>query len=292
MVAPTRSKTPKAPVAKPAASAKTPVPTAKVVDAPEEAARPVGKPAVKPAAPKPVATAPVPKVVAEKPLPFVIEPTAAPVAPVPPIAPAPLVAEAASTPVDAPVELSVPPQPVADAPLVAAAETASAEEPTRNVLEGHPVMSEAIETTKKFAEDAKARLQSAVAEFNDKAKTALEKSSKVIEELNDIAKGNIEAVVESSKIAAKGAESIGQSAAEYGRASFEKSSATLKSFASVKSPTEFFQLQSQLFTSSFDSLASETAKASETFLKLAGDIAQPLSSRVAVVSDKIKTLAA
>src|SRR6202007_2910443 len=98
---------------------------------------------------------------------------------------------------------------------------------------------------------------------------------------SDIAKGNLEAIVESSKIAAKGFETLGQSAAEYGRSSFEKTSATLKSFASVKSPTEFFQLQSELFTSAFDALASETAKNSEAVLKLAGEIAQPIRSRYA-----------
>ncbi len=153
-------------------------------------------------------------------------------------------------------------------------------------------MNEAIETGKKFAEDAKVRLQSMVGDFNDKAKAAAEKSSKAVEELSEITKGNMEALVESSKIAAKGVESMGQSAAEYGRASFEKTSATLKSFASVKSPVEFFQLQSAMMTSAFDAMASETAKTSEAFLKLAGEIAQPISNRAAIVSDKLKALAA
>lgn len=153
-------------------------------------------------------------------------------------------------------------------------------------------MNEAIETTKKFAEETKTRVQSMFADMNDKAKSAMEKSSKAMEEIGDIAKGNVEAVVESSKIAAKGFENIGQNAAEYGRVSFEKTSATLKSFASIKSPAEFFQLQSELVTSAFDTLASETAKTSEAMLKLAGEIAQPISSRVAVVSDKIKTFTA
>jgi phasin family protein len=153
-------------------------------------------------------------------------------------------------------------------------------------------MNEAIETTKKFAEDTKARVDTIISEMNDRAKVAMEKSSKAIEEFNDIAKGNIEAVVESSKIAAKGFEALGQNAAEYSRSSFERTSATLKSFASVKSPAEFFQLHSELVTNTLDNLASETARNSEVLLKLAGDIAQPISSRVAVVSDKMKALAA
>ncbi len=241
----------------------------------------------------------------EKAMPFVIEtealsafvdhsdsvlpPTAEPViASVAEVAPEP---DAPVVPPVAEIQVPTPPQPVVVEPLVAAMETA-AERHVPNALEGHHIMNEAIETGKKFAEDAKARLQTIVGDFNEKAKVAAEKSSKAVEELTDITKGNVEALVESSKIAAKGVESLGQSAAEYGRASFEKTSATLKSFASVKSPVEFFQLQSELFTSAFDTLAAETSKSSEAFLKLAGEIAQPLSNRAAIVSDKLKALAA
>lgn len=188
-------------------------------------------------------------------------------------------------------EAPTPSQQAVAAPLAAALKTA-ADWQTPPALEGHTIMNEAIETSKKFAEDAKTRIQSMVSEFNEKAKVAMEKSSKTAEELGDITKGNLEALVESSKIAAKGLETLGQSAAEYGRAHFEKTSATLKSFASVKSPTEFFQLHSELMTSAFDTMAAETAKTSEAVLKLAGEIAQPLSSRVAIVSDKMKALAA
>jgi phasin family protein len=157
---------------------------------------------------------------------------------------------------------------------------------------GAIIMTDVIESTKAFAEDAKVRIQSAVADMNEKAKVAVEKSSKAMEEMTELTKGNLEAMVESSKIAAKGVEAMGQNAAEYGRKSFEKTSATFKSFAGVKSPTEFFQLQSELMTSAFDTMAAEAAKTSESMLKLAGEIAQPISNRVAVVSDKIKTLAA
>lgn len=153
-------------------------------------------------------------------------------------------------------------------------------------------MNEAIETGRKFAEDSKERVQSVMTDFNDKAKSAMERSSKAMEELGDLTKGNLEAMVETSKIAAKGFEQISQHMAEAGRSSFERTSATLKNYASVKSPTEFFQLNSELMTSAFDTMASETAKASEAMLKLAGEIAQPLSNRVSVVSDRIKTIAA
>ena len=153
-------------------------------------------------------------------------------------------------------------------------------------------MTDILETGKKYAEDAKAKLETVYADFNSKAKAGVEKSTKALEEMSDLAKGNVEALVESGKIAAKGIETMGQEAVDYGRKSFEKATATLKSFASVKSPTEFFQLQSELLSSSFDAFAKETAKNSEAMLKLAGDVAQPISTRVSLVTEKVKSLAA
>ncbi|MGC4250295.1 MAG: phasin family protein [Sphingobium sp.] len=159
------------------------------------------------------------------------------------------------------------------------------------VTEGTTTMNDIIENGKKFAEEAKAKIETAYADFNEKAKAGVEKSTKALEEFSDLAKGNVEALVESGKIAAKGVETLGQEAVDYGRKNFEKATASFKSFSTVKTPTEFFQLQSQLFATSFDDFAKEAAKSSEALLKLAGDVAQPLAARVSVVTDKVKTLA-
>ncbi|WP_176597489.1 MULTISPECIES: phasin family protein [Sphingobium] len=158
--------------------------------------------------------------------------------------------------------------------------------------EGTKMMNDVIETGKKFAEETKAKLETVYADLNEKAKVSVEKSTKAIEEFSDIAKGNVEALVESGKIAAKGFETLGQEAVDYSKKSFEKATASFKSFSTVKTPTEFFQLQSQLFSSSFDEFTKEAAKSSEALIKLAGDVASPLTARVTVVTDKVKALAA
>ena len=215
---------------------------------------------------------------------------------------------AATTAVDAAPEPAAPPaiepMPSAPAPLVEEAKVEPKEvkslsskagpvEPeTLPATEGTKMMNDVIETGKKFAEETKAKLETAYADLNEKAKASVEKSTKAMEELSDIAKGNVEALVESGKIAAKGFETLGQEAVDYSKKSFEKATASLKSFSTVKTPTEFFQLQSQLFSSSFDEFTKEAAKSSEALIKLAGDVASPLTARVTVVTDKVKTLAA
>ena len=136
-----------------------------------------------------------------------------------------------------------------------------------------------------------AKAQALFTDFNDRTKAAVEKSTKLIEEANDFAKGNVEAIVESSKIAANGLQTLGQDAAEYSRKSFETATATLKTFGTVKSPTELFKLQSDFFRTAFDSYVAEASKNTEAMLKLAGDAAQPLSSRFALAAEKVKAAA-
>ncbi|WP_313330831.1 phasin family protein [Sphingobium yanoikuyae] len=251
------------------------------------------KPAPKKPAPrKPVAKAapakaPAPKPVAKKPAPVAAAeaPAAEPVPVADPVAviAATTAVDAAPEPIIEEVEAVVAPEPVS-APKTKAK--------TLPATEGTLIMNDIIETGKKFAEDTKAKMETAYADLNEKAKAGVEKSTKAMEELSDIAKGNVEALVESGKIAAKGFETLGQEAVDYSRKSFEKATASIKSFSTAKTPTEFFQLQSQFLSSSFDEFTKEAAKSSEAFMKLAGDISQPLTARVTLVTDKVKSLAA
>jgi phasin family protein len=136
--------------------------------------------------------------------------------------------------------------------------------------------------------DATDKAQAVFGEFSNRFKTAFEKSTKLGEEFADFAKGNVEAMIASSRVAAKAGESLGQEAAEYGKKHFEAATAAFKSFATVKSPTELFQLQSDYAKSSFDSLVAEASRVSESLLKVAGDVAQPISNRYALAAEKIK----
>ena len=131
-------------------------------------------------------------------------------------------------------------------------------------------------------------IQSMFADMQTRAKASVEKTTKLAEEMGEFAKGNVEAVTTSCRIAAKGSETLGREAVEYGKKSFEGAAAALKSMAAAKSPTEFFKLQSDYARASLDAAVSEGGKLSETWLKLFGEIAQPLSNRAALAADKIK----
>jgi phasin family protein len=137
--------------------------------------------------------------------------------------------------------------------------------------------------------EATEKAQALFTDFSTRFKTAFEKSTKLSEELVDFAKGNVEAVIASARVAAKASEILGQEAAEYGKKNFETATTAFKSFATVKSPTELFQLQSEFAKASFDSAVAEASRVSESLLKVAGDIAQPISNRYALAAEKIKS---
>ncbi|MBO9713417.1 phasin family protein [Sphingomonas sp.] len=205
----------------------------------------------------------------------------------------PVVAETVET-VDAQAEETVEAveaaaEPIAVEPIVETVEEIVVEP----VVAAGAVAIEAVKESKvmETIETNMAKAQAFFTEFNDRAKAAVEKSTKLVEEANEFAKGNLEAFVESGKITAKGLESFGQDAAEYSRKSFESATAALKNLAAVKSPTEFFKLQSDYFRTSFDSAVAEASKNTEALIKLAGDAAQPLSNRVAVAAEKAKIAA-
>lgn len=137
--------------------------------------------------------------------------------------------------------------------------------------------------------EAAEKAQAMFAEFTNRFKAGFEKSTKLGEEYVEFAKGNVEAVIASSKVAAKAGETLGQEAAEYGKKHFEAATAAFKGFASVKSPTELFQLQSEFAKASFDGFVAEASRVSESLMKVAGDVAQPLSNRYALAAEKIKS---
>ncbi len=241
----------------------------------------------KPAAPKPAARAKaapakvaVPK--AEKPVQEkVAEPVVETIVEAPVVEPAPVLAVATQ-------EVTETIEAVVEPIVEAVTETATTAAEAVQEAVAAPAVKEKVMTT---IENATGKAQALFAEWNDRTKAAVEKSTKLVEEANEFAKGNVEALVESGRIAAKGFEGLGQDAAEYGRKSFESATAAMKSFSSVKSPADFFKLQSDFFRTSFDSYVAEASKNTEALIKLASDAAQPLSNRVAVAAEKVKTVA-
>lgn len=133
--------------------------------------------------------------------------------------------------------------------------------------------------------------QDAITEAQAKAKAAFEKSTSVLGEVSDFAKGNVEAAVESGKIYAEGVQAMGSELVSESRAAFEKMSGDIKELAAAKSPTDFFKLQSDLVRKNFDTAVAYSSKNSEAMLKLMSDTFAPISGRVSIAVEKARSAA-
>src|SRR3954470_666799 len=139
---------------------------------------------------------------------------------------------------------------------------------------------------------ALAPFQTIFADANERSQELVKKSQKVAEELADLARANVEAVVEAGRVATEGARSIGQNVVAKQRDSFEQAADAIRSLAEAKSPTEYLQLQSDFARASFDRVVAESSKLTESLVKLAGEAFQPLSNRASANAERFNTLVA
>ncbi|WP_343345573.1 phasin family protein [Sphingomicrobium sp. XHP0239] len=118
------------------------------------------------------------------------------------------------------------------------------------------------------------------------------KSRVATEQLAEMTKANVEAMIESTRIAATGAKDLGTELIEESRSQFESASDNMRLLAEAKTPQDFMAIQADLYKSSFDRMISESSKMTERMVKLAGDAMQPVSNRASVNAEKVKSLMA
>jgi len=134
-------------------------------------------------------------------------------------------------------------------------------------------------------------MSDAVAEMQGKAQEAYDKGTGMVSEMTDLAKGNVEAIVESGKVLAAGIQDMGKTYADEAKSAYETITADLKEMAGVKSPTELLQLQGKIMRRNFDLLVATGTKGSEGAMKLANDVIAPISARVNLAVDKLSKAA-
>jgi phasin family protein len=139
--------------------------------------------------------------------------------------------------------------------------------------------------------DITATAKNVVADVQARAKTAYAKGTVLATEATEFAKANVEAVVESGKIFAAGAQELLKDNIETGKTVFETVTEDAKKVAAVKSPTELFQLQGEIARRNFDAMVSYGSKRTEAWVKLYNDAFAPISNRVSVAVEKVKTAA-
>ncbi len=102
-----------------------------------------------------------------------------------------------------------------------------------------------------------------------------------------VGRDNVEALVKSSTIWAKGSEEIGKSVAALTQAQVEASLATTKALLGVTNFKQALDIQNEAAKTSFDKLMAEGNKITELSIKVANEAIEPIQARVNVAVEKL-----
>jgi phasin family protein len=161
--------------------------------------------------------------------------------------------------------------------------------PITQLTEGTKTMTDTItNTVKQNAAEAGEKVTSMFKDVTVRAKAGFEKAAEFGKDAVEFQKANLEAVVEAGKVAAKGTQTAAERAAELTRKNWEATTAHAKSLTGVKSPSDFFKLQSDFARGQVDGAVAEISKSSEFTLKLVGEILAPIQNRYAVAAEQVK----
>jgi phasin family protein len=111
------------------------------------------------------------------------------------------------------------------------------------------------------------------------------------EQIVSFGKDNVEALVKSGSVAAKGIEELTKVYSTLANQSIEKTSSAVKALTAAKSPTEFQSIYVNLAKSNFESFVSESRKIQELANTIVTSSFAPLNARVQALSGAFKPAA-
>lgn len=156
------------------------------------------------------------------------------------------------------------------------------------IQKGNHIMTKIKDTTTATATDKTAEFAS---EVKSKASTAAQKGKEMAAKGYEFQKGNVEAIVESGKIAFNGVKDMGQTNIEFMKSNMDEMQSAVKELSTVKSPTDMMKLQGEYSKKGMEIAVDQASKNTEAMIKLMGDMFQPISARMTAATGMVKNAA-
>lgn len=149
----------------------------------------------------------------------------------------------------------------------------------------------AANTAKNTAEKLGARFEKLTADAQVRAKEAADRAVALSKTAVEFNRENIETLIETGKITAKGAQEIGKANLKYTRENMTEASRALQGLFSVATPKDMFAKQADYMRSGLDRVMDQTSNNADAVVKLAGKAYQPIADRVSEVRKELKKAA-
>jgi len=121
-------------------------------------------------------------------------------------------------------------------------------------------------------------------EVYNQAREQMDKAQKSafenFDQVSDFNRENVEAMIVSSNIVAKGFEVVGKEFAAYAQKAAEANMAAAKNLGSAKNPQDLMDMQADWAKNAFDGFLAETAKLQDISTKVSNQAAQPINERI------------
>jgi phasin family protein len=142
-------------------------------------------------------------------------------------------------------------------------------------------MNEATKTVEEFTAEAQKSMES-----------GMEKMSKSMEDMAGFGRENMDAMVASSKRAAKAAEEMNAEIAAFTKRAYEDGLAAAKEMTSAKSVTELFEKQTTYSKTAMENFIAEATKLNEMMASASKECFEPLNQRFTAATDMLKDVRA
>jgi phasin family protein len=199
----------------------------------------------------------------------------------------------------APAKARFTPEPADEPTDVAAVTPITSTSPSFVSARKEPIMATKFESTQDAVRNSVSQLSSqaeaamsngkaAMEQVTAKSKEAVEASMKSMDEMTEVTRANVDALMVSAKAATAGVEQLMAHLTEASKKSFEETSAMVKTLTSAKTPNDLMQLQSDFAKTQFDEAVAQYSKMTEMMVKLAGEVMEPMQNQMAIATDKLK----
>ncbi len=139
--------------------------------------------------------------------------------------------------------------------------------------------------------DATKTVEEFTAEAQKTMENSVEKMTKSMEDVAAFGRHNMDAMVASSKRAAKAAEEMNAEIAAYTKKAYEDGLAAAKDMTEAKSVTELFEKQTAYAKTSMEAFMAEATKLNEMMTSAGQEIFEPINERFTAASDMMKAQA-
>lgn len=147
-------------------------------------------------------------------------------------------------------------------------------------------------TTKAKTNGATDTVEQVISSTQDAWKDGFAKATAGFDQFNAQAKENVDALVESFNVSAKGMEALNAEAVAYSKKAVEDATAVAQAASGVKSMQELIEINTAYTKMAFEAYLGAATKMGELFVATTKDASAPISARVSATVEAAQNISA